>query len=77
VTSNELLNLTTATKANALTPEERHEFLAEKRVGRLGTNRGDGWSHVTPIWYVWENRSSISRSATADGISGTSRTTRT
>jgi PPOX class probable F420-dependent enzyme len=52
--SNPLANLTTATKENALTPEERHEFLAEKRVGRLATNRGDGWPHLTPIWYVWE-----------------------
>jgi PPOX class probable F420-dependent enzyme len=52
--ANRLLNLTTATKENALTEEERQEFLAEKRVARLGTNRGDGWWHVTPIWYVWE-----------------------
>ncbi len=52
--ANPLLNLTTATKENALTEEEREEFLAEKRVARLGTNRGDGWWHVTPIWYVWE-----------------------
>ena len=49
------MNLTTATRDNALTDEEREAFLAEKRVGRLGTNRGDGWWHVTPIWYVWEN----------------------
>jgi nitroimidazol reductase NimA-like FMN-containing flavoprotein (pyridoxamine 5'-phosphate oxidase superfamily) len=48
--ANRLLNLTTATKENALTEEERQEFLAEKRVARLGTNRGDGWWHVTPIW---------------------------
>ena len=49
-----LLNRTTATKENALTDEERDEFLTEKRVGRLATNREDGWPHVTPIWYVWE-----------------------
>ena len=49
-----LLNRTTATKENALTDEERDEFLTEKRVGRLATNRDDGWAHVTPIWYVWE-----------------------
>jgi PPOX class probable F420-dependent enzyme len=49
-----LLNRTTATKENALTDEERDEFLTEKRVGRLATNRKDGWAHVTPIWYVWE-----------------------
>jgi nitroimidazol reductase NimA-like FMN-containing flavoprotein (pyridoxamine 5'-phosphate oxidase superfamily) len=49
-----LLNRTTATRENALTDEERDVFLAEKRVGRLASNRDDGWSHVTPIWYVWE-----------------------
>jgi PPOX class probable F420-dependent enzyme len=49
-----LLNRTTATRENALTDEERDAFLAEKRVGRLASNRDDGWSHVTPIWYVWE-----------------------
>jgi nitroimidazol reductase NimA-like FMN-containing flavoprotein (pyridoxamine 5'-phosphate oxidase superfamily) len=52
--SRELLNLTTATRDNALTEEEREAFLAEKRVARMASNRGDGWSHVTPIWYVWE-----------------------
>ena len=50
----ELLNRTTATKANALTTEERDEFLTGKRIGRLATQREDGWPHVTPIWYVWE-----------------------
>ena len=51
----ELLDLTTATKRNALTPEEREEFLLRKLVGRLATQRDDGWPHVTPIWYVWED----------------------
>jgi PPOX class probable F420-dependent enzyme len=50
----ELLDLTTATRRNALTPEEREEFLLRKLVGRLATLRPDGWPHVTPIWYVWE-----------------------
>ena len=50
----ELLDLTTATKRNALTPEEREEFLSRKLVARLATQREDGWPHVTPIWYVWE-----------------------
>jgi PPOX class probable F420-dependent enzyme len=49
-----LLNRTTATRDNALTEDERHAFLAEKWIGRLATNREDGWPHVTPIWYVWE-----------------------
>jgi PPOX class probable F420-dependent enzyme len=50
----DLLDLTTATKRNALTAEEREEFLSRKLVARLGTQREDGWPHVTPIWYVWE-----------------------
>jgi nitroimidazol reductase NimA-like FMN-containing flavoprotein (pyridoxamine 5'-phosphate oxidase superfamily) len=50
-----LLNRTTATRDNALTEAERDAFLTELRVGRLASNRGDGWSHVTPIWYVWED----------------------
>lgn len=52
--SNTLLNRTTATRENALTDDERDAFLSELRIGRLATNRDDGWSHVTPIWYVWE-----------------------
>lgn len=50
-----LLNRTTATKENALSDEERDAFLAEKRIGRLATKRTDGWPHVTPIWYAWED----------------------
>jgi nitroimidazol reductase NimA-like FMN-containing flavoprotein (pyridoxamine 5'-phosphate oxidase superfamily) len=50
-----LLNRTTATKENALTIEERDEFLSELRIGRLASQREDGWPHVTPIWYVWDD----------------------
>ena len=50
-----LLDLTTATKRNALTVEEREEFLLRKLVARLGTQRADGWPHVTPIWYFWRD----------------------
>ena len=50
----DLLDLTTATRRNALTVEEREEFLLRKLVARLATQREDGWPHVTPIWYVWE-----------------------
>ena len=50
----DLLDLTTATRRNALTEEEREEFLSRKLVARLATQREDGWPHVTPIWYVWE-----------------------
>jgi PPOX class probable F420-dependent enzyme len=53
--SDTLMNRTTATKENALTSEERDAFLTEKRIGRLATNREDGWPHVTPIWYVWDD----------------------
>ena len=51
----ELLDLTTATKRNALSPEERDEFVARKLVARIATQRADGWPHVTPIWYLWED----------------------
>jgi nitroimidazol reductase NimA-like FMN-containing flavoprotein (pyridoxamine 5'-phosphate oxidase superfamily) len=44
----------TATKENALDSQEIDAFLAIKQDGRLGSNRGDGWWHVTPIWYLWE-----------------------
>ena len=50
-----LMNRTTATRENALTEDERDAFLSELRIGRLATMRDDGWSHVTPIWYVWED----------------------
>jgi nitroimidazol reductase NimA-like FMN-containing flavoprotein (pyridoxamine 5'-phosphate oxidase superfamily) len=49
-----LLNLTTATKENALSEDEREAFLQRKLVARLGTNRRDGWWHLTPIWYFWD-----------------------
>jgi len=53
--SKTLLNRTTATRENALTDEERDAFLSDLRIGRLATSREDGWAHVTPIWYVWED----------------------
>jgi nitroimidazol reductase NimA-like FMN-containing flavoprotein (pyridoxamine 5'-phosphate oxidase superfamily) len=53
--SQTLLNRTTATKENALTTKERDEFLTELRIGRLASQREDGWPHLTPIWYVWED----------------------
>jgi PPOX class probable F420-dependent enzyme len=51
----DLLDLTTATKRNALSAEERDEFVSRKLVARMATLRPDGWPHVTPIWYVWEH----------------------
>lgn len=50
---NRLLNKTSATAENALTTEERDEFLGRVLDGRVSTNRGDGWWHITPIWYLW------------------------
>ena len=52
--SDTLTNRTTATRENALTVDERDAFLTDLRIGRLATNREDGWPHVTPIWYVWD-----------------------
>jgi PPOX class probable F420-dependent enzyme len=45
----------TATKENALTDSERDTLLSLRQDARLGTNRGDGWWHITPIWYSWED----------------------
>src|SRR6186713_1076923 len=53
--SDTLLNRTTATRDNALSTDERDAFLTELRIGRLATMREDGWPHVTPIWYVWDD----------------------
>jgi hypothetical protein len=50
-----LLNMTTATRENALTEDERDEFLGRKLPARLATHREDGWPHLTAIWYVWED----------------------
>jgi nitroimidazol reductase NimA-like FMN-containing flavoprotein (pyridoxamine 5'-phosphate oxidase superfamily) len=50
----EMRAMTTATRRNSLSDSERDRFLALKLDGRLGTNRGDGWWHVTPCWYLWE-----------------------
>lgn len=44
----------TATKENAMTQAEIDAFLDKRQDGRIATNRGDGWWHLTPIWYLWE-----------------------
>jgi nitroimidazol reductase NimA-like FMN-containing flavoprotein (pyridoxamine 5'-phosphate oxidase superfamily) len=51
---NPLLNKTTATRENALTERERDEFLAIKQDCHFASDRGDGWWHLTPLWYVWD-----------------------
>jgi PPOX class probable F420-dependent enzyme len=53
--TNTLMNRSTATRENALSDGERDAFLSDLRIGRLATMREDGWPHVTPIWYVWED----------------------
>jgi PPOX class probable F420-dependent enzyme len=44
----------TATKENALDRQEIDQFLAIKQDARMATNRGDGWWHLTPVWYLWD-----------------------
>ncbi len=45
----------TATKANALSREELDEFLLGTYSMTLATERDDGYCHVTPLWYLWED----------------------
>jgi PPOX class probable F420-dependent enzyme len=51
----------TATKENALSNEERDAYLARLLMGRMATQRPDGWAHVTPIWYLWEPENGVFR----------------
>jgi PPOX class probable F420-dependent enzyme len=44
----------TATAENALDSAEVDAFLEVRQDARMGTNRGDGWWHLTPIWYAWD-----------------------
>lgn len=44
----------TATKENSLTSAEVLEFLEKRQDATMATNRGDGWWHLTPIWYLWD-----------------------
>lgn len=37
-----------------MTPQERDAFLAEERVCRVATVKGDGSPHVAPLWFVWD-----------------------
>lgn len=52
----------TATRENALTREELEEFLLRTKgsgrflpIARISTVRPDGFPHVTPAWYIWED----------------------
>ena len=48
------LDYTTATAENALSADALDGFLAHRHDGRLATIRADGWPHLTPIWFLWE-----------------------
>lgn len=38
-----------------MTEEERDAFLRQQRVLRLATVDEEGWPHVVPLWYVWQD----------------------
>jgi PPOX class probable F420-dependent enzyme len=38
-----------------MSAEEIARFLAEPRVACLATNRADGFPHLSPVWFVYEN----------------------
>jgi PPOX class probable F420-dependent enzyme len=46
---------TTVTSTNSMPAEGLASFMNETHIARLGTVNGDGWPHVTPVWYVWES----------------------
>ena len=48
-------NKSTATAENALTQAEIDEYLNRRIMARMATHRADGYPHLTPIWFVWEN----------------------
>jgi nitroimidazol reductase NimA-like FMN-containing flavoprotein (pyridoxamine 5'-phosphate oxidase superfamily) len=48
------LGSTTTTDENRMSPTEIDEFLRGPFIGRLATNRSDGFPHVTPVWPVWD-----------------------
>lgn len=45
----------TATKANAMTPAEMAAFLSQPLPARLATYRTDGFVHLTPVWFAFED----------------------
>jgi PPOX class probable F420-dependent enzyme len=48
-------NKSTATAENALTQAEIDEYLNRRIMARMATHRADGYPHLTPIWFVWED----------------------
>jgi PPOX class probable F420-dependent enzyme len=45
----------TATPSNAMDAGEIERFLAEPREACLATNRTDGFPHLSPVWFLYEN----------------------
>lgn len=48
-------NKSTATPENALSQAEIDEYLNRRIMARMATHRADGYPHLTPIWFVWED----------------------
>jgi PPOX class probable F420-dependent enzyme len=48
-------NRSTATAENALSQAEIDEYLDRRIMARMATQRADGYPHLTPIWFVWED----------------------
>jgi PPOX class probable F420-dependent enzyme len=48
-------NKSTATAENALEAAEIDEYLGRRIMARMATLRPDGYPHLTPIWFVWED----------------------
>jgi PPOX class probable F420-dependent enzyme len=48
-------NKSTATPENALNQGEIDEYLNRRILARMATLRADGYPHLTPIWFVWED----------------------
>ena len=51
----QLLNVTTATTRERAQRRRARRIPQPQARRAAGTNRGDGWWHVTPIWYLWED----------------------
>lgn len=45
----------TATKTNSMTAGEMASFLSEPLPARLASYRSDGFIHLTPVWFTFEN----------------------
>jgi nitroimidazol reductase NimA-like FMN-containing flavoprotein (pyridoxamine 5'-phosphate oxidase superfamily) len=48
------MSKTTATAKNAMSAPERDAFLARPNTVRISTQRPDGYAHVTPVRYLWD-----------------------